>query len=516
MSWKDLSISEKAKVIKAAVQSGIQDLKDIQSSYDSWSSQLSEVQNNENYHPYSSGALTQSLYNIAQREEKGMEPSRDYVQSERWANAHGYFPDARGHRDDRVKKPLHPTHPSRGSWNGDYFQLTDKGLEESNHTLFGMSDGGQDPQAIMTYGNSIVLPEITVTPNGNYVHNTYDNIKYFLYKSGGTVSKQNKNSQRQNQKSYGKHPSVSVSKKYAKGGIVNKYDGETKESQNIYKKINKSPFKYGLGLAGIKYALTQMAQKKIQQMAPEVKQRLYNNLHPFNYNKPIERLWDAVILNKKSANESDEMLYDPTYLARKALFAKYLGLNDKQAEIPISDYIEESPYKPPHAKPGEIYYRYNLQNIPEYQNILDSEQEVLALWQKKDPEDEWHDTVQLGSLNVGDTTFTSGHGLGDYTVGVGKDDSGYYYSYYDEWNLNPFKGYYAHMKIPGISAIEDLSMGLGTPIKMYDRKYWQPIQGTSTNEYLDDKGNPTTLLPEISVYPPKTDQSVMREGLFNN
>lgn len=46
-----------------------------------------------------------------------------------------------------------------------------------NHTIFGLNDGGQDPQAIVTYKGGIVIPEITVTPKGNYTINTYDNIK---------------------------------------------------------------------------------------------------------------------------------------------------------------------------------------------------------------------------------------------------------------------------------------------------------------------------------------------------
>ena len=50
-------------------------------------------------------------------------------------------------------------------------------MQDPNHTLFGLADGGQDPQATLYYKNGIVLPEITVTPNESYVQNTYDNIK---------------------------------------------------------------------------------------------------------------------------------------------------------------------------------------------------------------------------------------------------------------------------------------------------------------------------------------------------
>ena len=124
------------------------------------------------------GATVNALYASNPREEFLGEPSHhyDFTQSDEWADAHGYYPDERGHRDDRVKKPAHPSHPSRGTWNGDKFELTDFGMQNPNYTLFGLNDGGQDPQAILTYKGGIVLPEITVTPKENYIFNPYDNI----------------------------------------------------------------------------------------------------------------------------------------------------------------------------------------------------------------------------------------------------------------------------------------------------------------------------------------------------
>ena len=108
----------------------------------------------------------------------------DFTQSEEWANAHGYYPDKRGHRDDRVKKPTHPSHPSRGTWEGNNFILTNKGLADPNYIFFGLNDGGQDPQAILKYKDTYVIPELTVTPKGNYINNSYDNIRLH-FKEGG-------------------------------------------------------------------------------------------------------------------------------------------------------------------------------------------------------------------------------------------------------------------------------------------------------------------------------------------
>ena len=133
---------------------------------------------------YSIGSWVDAIYANNPVEEFLGEPEHhyDFTQSEQWANAHGYYPDKRGHRDDRVKKITHPSHSSRGAWNGDKYELTDFGMETPNYTLFGLNDGNQDPQAILTYKNGIVIPEITVTPNGNYIYNPYDNIKIHLPK----------------------------------------------------------------------------------------------------------------------------------------------------------------------------------------------------------------------------------------------------------------------------------------------------------------------------------------------
>ena len=140
-----------------------------------------------------------AIYSNNPKEEFLGEPEHhyDFAQSEEWANSHGYYPDKRGHRDDRVKKPAHPSHPSKGTWEGNNFILTNKGLADPNYIFFGLNDGGQDPQAILKYKDTYVLPELTVTPKGNYINNSYDNIRlhfknggvHYKVKKGDTLSK---------------------------------------------------------------------------------------------------------------------------------------------------------------------------------------------------------------------------------------------------------------------------------------------------------------------------------------
>ena len=69
---------------------------------------------------YSVRRLLDAIYANNPKEEFMGEPKHHYqfTISEEEANRLGYYPDARGHRDDRVKLESHPSHPSRGKWNG--------------------------------------------------------------------------------------------------------------------------------------------------------------------------------------------------------------------------------------------------------------------------------------------------------------------------------------------------------------------------------------------------------------
>lgn len=167
-NWDKLSLKEKAAMIKVGVQNGLTSISDIKEQYN----KFQEIN-------ASAGNLVKAINENTKQEVYLGDPSHnyDFTQSEEWADAHGYYPDNRGHRDDRVKKSSYPTHPSRGYFKSmNQFDLSDEGFEDPNYILYGLNDGGQDPQSIMTYKGGIVLPEVTVTPKGNYIYNSYDNI----------------------------------------------------------------------------------------------------------------------------------------------------------------------------------------------------------------------------------------------------------------------------------------------------------------------------------------------------
>ena len=244
----------------------------------------------------------------------------------------------------------------------------------------------------------------------------------------------------------------------------------------------------------------------------KIKQRLYNNIIPSGYHDPIGRTWNAIIHNQPEVaydfgeqitrntkqGDKSKLIKLQTYSAagnnfadaintndlRNALWAKYLGLSDEQVGFKITDYIEESPYKPPHAKPGEIYYRFN----PELVQVLNAAQSVEIIpktIRKPNPYKQKYNPFSSDSIDVkyrpqqyttikelpeDFKALADGFGMGTYTVGKGKDENGEYTSYYDEWDINPFSGKSAKIKIPGIEHFGDITI-IGTPIKLYDRTY---------------------------------------------
>lgn len=116
--------------------------------------------------------------------ELGIDPhlSREYIKPE-YINRLNTIPrDSREHLPDYVKGVDHPSGPTYGKFTNDsVFEINDPSA--INYVRPGLDDNG-DYKARVMYKNSRVLPAITVTPNGNYVEDEYNNIK-FRYRFGG-------------------------------------------------------------------------------------------------------------------------------------------------------------------------------------------------------------------------------------------------------------------------------------------------------------------------------------------
>lgn len=277
--WDKLSIKDKARIMKMAVESGLTDLNKIKEIYNK------QYENGGDLNPYSAGELANSLYENAEKVTNLGIPSHnyDFVYSEEWADANGYYPDERGHRDDRVKKASHPTHPSKGQWNGlNEFKLTDLGMEDPNYIMFGMADGNQDPQAIITYNGNIVLPELTITPKKRYIHNSYDNLNIELAEGGDLGI----------------------------GKIVNKFDGDSESTGFIDKAKSQ--------LKGIYYSIIGTNTYN----TPTLKEAIFQAYSNGDKGKVIK--WNDNYY-KASLNDSDEKEYKnrDSYIAIDEAFSKY-------------------------------------------------------------------------------------------------------------------------------------------------------------------------------------------------
>lgn len=178
MSWNDLSMKDKASYIRMGVENGITDLDaireiynkfaeggPIKKSYKDFSTRLSKAWNNENLskHDYD----YQKYYND--------DPEEAYRQLESIEHGgKGHFPD--GGKSGTYKTPNHPTYPDLGSnsWlnNDRTFNISARQAvpENTDRVLDYLgSDLNYNRGATrVMYDGTYQLPEVIVTPNGNY------------------------------------------------------------------------------------------------------------------------------------------------------------------------------------------------------------------------------------------------------------------------------------------------------------------------------------------------------------
>lgn len=200
----------------------------------------------------------------------------------------------------------------------------------------------------------------------------------------------------------------------------------------------------------------------------DIRQRLYDNVVPFGYNNPVERIASAVFLNKPSNKQeyvgNRDILDD--------LWGTYLGIpKNRRHYNPV---LKTSKYKPTNSKGSNQDYV----SIPFANDDIDH---IIkeALWQ-------------------GERSQLLNPELGTFTVDTGRDKKGQYVSYYDKWDLNPFRGITnVGNKVTnfiGLNKAGDLSFGIGKPIEIYDRIYLDDYYGVP----YPYRG--ATYLPEVTVY----------------
>lgn len=227
----------------------------------------------------------------------------------------------------------------------------------------------------------------------------------------------------------------------------------------------------------------------------EIRKRLYENINPYDYGNAAIRVAKAVIGNTK-----EETISDGYYMPEvDDLWATYLQI-PKSERHTENELVNEGHrlkvlpgiYKPTKGIGSGKYYRLNL-NEDSKKAIVDEAMgntyEVgfdvspnpynnhLALKRiEKDP-------INIGQNRVA-TSYdrTLNLALRDFTVGRGRDNKGDYVSYYDLWDLSPYR----------ISS-KDQSFGIGNPFEIYGRIHLDDYYG------VPKKYRGGNYLPEIII-----------------
>jgi hypothetical protein len=218
------------------------------------------------------------------------------------------------------------------------------------------------------------------------------------------------------------------------------------------RKAGEKEFMYNNQRFNTNYAGTPAQQLKEtgitnQQLLPNnfVRDRISKNIKneyitgDGNILEPVKRVLNAVVNNNSEKGLQDNGLkyYDPS--GDDALNL-YLGKPQKGNTFGVSK------YKPTITKTNNTPIYYNIQDDFFTENLL-----------------------KEASKHKGSFQMTDDSGiLGQFTVNRGEDKRGKYFSYYDTYDLNPYKGRYSNFNFK----TEDISMGIGKPYEVYDRIYY--------------------------------------------
>lgn len=176
-----------------------------------------------------------------------------------------------------------------------------------------------------------------------------------------------------------------------------------------------------------------------------IRDRLYNNLKPVSYRNMPTRLFDSIVLDKKQKYK-DEIT--PT---RADLFSVYSGKKAENGKLSISK------YKPQMSEGDKTTY-YALKDSATRESILNNP-DYLETW---DDEDDSKQEL-IKNKGVGKRANSEGAGLGNFKTYKGEDEKGKYISYYDKWDLTPFR----------FSKNTELPTDFGKPFEIYDRIYYK-------------------------------------------
>lgn len=193
----------------------------------------------------------------------------------------------------------------------------------------------------------------------------------------------------------------------------------------------------------------------------KIGEKLFYGVMPNGYINPNDRILKAMNGEYRRPIVGDNL--------RNPVYAKYLGLDsyvlDNGKHSKVSNNLFVSKFKPTHGNSSFTYY------------VSPSELDF-----KRNPLSDRNLAIALAAKNhYNKDTFVSptyDEVMGNYTYSFGQDDKGKYLSYYDKWDLNPFKG----------SLYDDVDIaekyGIGHPVELYNRRYYtQEDENAVKNKY---------------------------------
>ena len=185
--------------------------------------------------------------------------------------------------------------------------------------------------------------------------------------------------------------------------------------------------------------------------------------------------------------------------------ATYLGIPVNKRHYQKE--LNKSQYVPSKGNQSNIYYKLDLDNRDK-ENLINESKGINYNFGGYNTNQINNDEGQLiydgTPLNYGESKSSkilSSHNLGTHTISRGFDSKkGEYVSYYDQWDINPYKGYWGERnnniitKALGLNKKDNINF-LGTPVHFYDRIYLDDYYSVP-EEYRGSQ-----FLPEIKVTP---------------
>ena len=296
-----------------------------------------------------------------------------------------------------------------------------------------------------------------MTGQGNDVHRNYEQFKRAFLKNPDVIKQINFANGGNIRMSLSKNNRPSL----RNGGLFTK-----KDNQNIDNNLNDNVGKkHSFRQAALNTFYNIFYKRKVDKLGiDEVRKRLYDNISPLGYSKPIRRINSAFRNEPETTN-----VRKLHYKFRDDIWRTYLNVPESYRHSGDNYLVSPSNYKPTKASNNNtIYHSVELEPFTKGFFVDDV----------------------LNQLKPGENTKS--HVLdayfGYHQIGRGFDSNGDYASYYDNWDLTPIS------KGKG-GAAEDETQGIGTPIEFYDRVYFDDYYGVPKEK----RGG--YYLPEVTIEP---------------